>query len=111
MSGTTISSQKSLKNTRAKLPWPLPLAPVRIPVCASPLASYAVVAVLEAWDKADPRAVLSLRCERHAKGRAFADMLLLKRVPFPGLTKEAAQVIFVGLARWLRERAAHEVAS
>ncbi len=87
------------------MPWPIPERPERVPACVSPLATYSIVLGVEAWDKADPRAVLSLRCQRHAKGRAFADTLLLQRVPLAGLTREGAAAIFAQLVAWLRQRA------
>ena len=105
MCSTKASSQKAPRNARLKLPWPVPLSPVRVPVCLSPLASYSVVAMVEAWDKDDPRAVASFRCLRHARGRAWPDTLVLQRIPLAGLTEEAAIRQFARLVAWLRERA------
>jgi len=101
----SASSHKAPPSARAKLPWPLPLPPQRIPVCASPLASYAIVVAVEAWGKADPRAVASFRCQRHARGRAWPDTLLLQRVPVGGLSQQGAAAIFAQLVAWLRQRA------
>ncbi len=106
MTSTTASWQKAPLNARARLPWPLPLSPQRIRICASPLASYSIALGVEAWDKADPRAVAFFRCQRHARGRAFADTLLLQRVPLAGLAREGAAAIFARLSAWLRGRAA-----
>ncbi len=96
-------SPKASANPR--LPWPPPQRPQRIPVCASLLATYSIVVGVEAWDKADPRAVASFRCQRHAKGRAFSDTLLLQRVPLAALTEQAATAHFARLVAWLRDRA------
>jgi hypothetical protein len=88
-----------------RLPWPLPSCPARVHVCESALAAYSIVVGVEAWDNADPRAVLSLRCARHIKGRAFPDTLLLQRIPLTGLNREQATEIFAQLAAWLCGRA------
>ncbi len=99
------SSQRKPKNPLPKLPWPLPERPARVHVCASPLAAYSIVLGIEAWDKADPRAVAFFRCQRHARGRAFPDTLLLERIPIAGLTRECTTVHVKWLIKYLRGRA------
>ena len=61
--------------------------------------------MVEAWDARDPRAVLSLRCERHARGQSFPDTLLLQRIPLAGLTRHGATATFARLVVCLRDRA------
>jgi hypothetical protein len=69
------------------------------------MASYSIVCGIEAWDKADPRAVAVFRCERHASGRAFPDLVLLQRIPFACLTRTVAEAQLERLAYQLRDRA------
>ncbi len=88
-----------------KFPWPLVARPVRIPVCESSLAAYSIGICLEQWAKDDPRGMLVLRAERHARGRAFPGLLLLWRLPLGGLTKARAEGAFAELAAFLRKRA------
>jgi hypothetical protein len=106
---SVIYSQKPRAGARGRVPWPIPERPRLVSICRSPLAAYSIVVALEAWAADDPRAVASFRCQRHAKGRAFADTLLLQRVPLSNLNEEAAVAIFEGLASWLRDRARLEV--
>jgi hypothetical protein len=109
---TTIASfHKALRNARANLPslpWPIPERPQVISVCASASANYTVVVAVEAWDKADPRAVISFRCQRQTVGQAFADTLLLQRVPLAGLSQGQAEAIFTRLVVWVQSRAESE---
>jgi hypothetical protein len=107
---SVTGSQKIFRKATDRLPWPIPERPRIVSICRSPLAAYSIVVALEAWDKTDPRAVLSFRLQRHAIGRAFADTLLLQRVPLSNLNQQAAAAIFEGLAGWLRDRARLEVA-
>jgi hypothetical protein len=107
---SVIYSQKSPSSARARMPWPIPERPHIVSICRSRLAAYSIILALEAWATDDPRAIASFRCQRHAKGRAFADTLLLQRVPLSNLNQEAATAIFEGLAGWLRERARMEIA-
>lgn len=102
---SSAASQKISPKASPRLPWPLPLRPARIPICASPLASYCIWLGIEQWGIDDPCAVAFFRCQRHAKGRAWPDTILLQRVPLVGLTREGATAIFAGLAAWLHARA------
>src|SRR5208283_4833532 len=83
-----------------KLPWPIPVRPVRVDICQSSLEKFSIVVGLEAWDKDDPRAVATFRCEGHVQGRAFPDTILLHRVQFRGLRRVAATEIFSRLVNF-----------
>jgi hypothetical protein len=79
-------------------------------ICASALAEYSVGFGIEAWDKADVRAVLLLRGLRQVNGRAWPDTLFIRRIPLGGLTREMAGACFAEVVDWIRARAAREVA-
>ncbi len=98
-------SRGTSPNRQPRLPWPVSQSPARIPVCESSLAAYSIGICLEQWAKDDPRGMLVLRAERHARGRSFPSLLLLWRLPLGGLTQTRAEGAFAELTAWLRDRA------